>query len=113
MKYLSALFLLLAPAITFAQGTGSGTLAGIVTMFGGIVNSLIPIFIGLALLTFIWGVLSYIIAKDDATKQSARGVMIYGIIGLFVIVSIWGIVGLLRDSLGVEGDSEITAPSIN
>lgn len=73
---------------------------------------LIPIVIGLAVLAFIWGLLKYIIAKDDTAKSEARGVMIYGIIAIFVMVSIWGLVGLLQDVTGVDEENPPPAPGI-
>jgi hypothetical protein len=84
----------------------------IVTDAQGIVTMLVPLFIGLALVAFLYGLARYIFAAGDPeAKASGRGVMIAGIIGLFVAVSIWGIITLVQEIAGVDDDkSTITVP---
>src|SRR3989338_7323739 len=67
-----------------------------------LLDATIPIVITIALIYFIYGVAKYIQAKDDDAKTEARNVMIYGTIGLFFIVSVWGIVLLLQQFTGVQ-----------
>jgi hypothetical protein len=38
--------------------------------------------------------------------------MIYGIIALFVMVSIWGIINVLQTTFNVQGGSDIRAPRV-
>jgi len=103
---------LAVPGIAFAQTT-SGSLIGIVNQIGAILDLLVPIVITLALIYFIYGVAKYIMSSgDEEGQKAARGIMIWGIIGLFVIVSIWGIVGLIASSLGVTAGATITLPSV-
>jgi multisubunit Na+/H+ antiporter MnhB subunit len=67
---------------------------------------MIPALITFAVVTLIYGVISYVIAKDDAAKEKGRNVMIYGIVGLFVIVAMWGLVAVLRNTfLGGQNGS--------
>lgn len=68
-----------------------------------ILNTLVPLLITLALVYFIYGVGKFVTAKEAQEKETARDIMIYGAIGLFVIVSIWGIVGLLQQFTGTTG----------
>lgn len=56
----------------------------------------------LAVLYFLWGVVRYVIAKGAEDKEQARGVIIYGIVGLFVIFSVWGIIFLLQGVFGIS-----------
>ena len=67
-----------------------------------LLDATIPIVITIALIYFIYGVAKYVQAKDDDAKSEARNVMIYGTIGLFFIVSVWGIVLLLQQFTGVQ-----------
>ena len=67
-----------------------------------LLDATIPIVITIALIYFIFGVGKYVTAKDDEGKEEARNVMIYGTIGLFFIVSVWGIVLLLQQFTGVQ-----------
>jgi membrane-anchored glycerophosphoryl diester phosphodiesterase (GDPDase) len=68
----------------------------LICKIGLALNQVIPILITLGVVYFIWGVLSYAIAKDEEAKTKGRGAMINGIIALAVIVSIWGLVNILK-----------------
>lgn len=67
-----------------------------------IVVALIPLIFALAFLFFLWGVFKFISATDSKTKQESQKVIWWGIIGLFVMVSVWGIIKILGDTLGIE-----------
>lgn len=57
---------------------------------------------GIAVLVFFWGLVQYIIsAGDEEKRKSGRGYMVAGIIALFVMVSVWGLVYLLGSLVGV------------
>jgi len=89
--------LLMLPAITFAQ-----TIQTVIATVGNILNLLIPIVITLAVIYFFWGVAKYILNADNEEKKAeGRSIMIYGIIALFVIVSVWGLIGLLGNTFNV------------
>jgi hypothetical protein len=100
------------PFVALAQTGGSSD--GIRHLLGiaaGIIQALIPIVIGLAVLVFLWGVLQYVLRSSDAGKDEGRNFMLWGIIALFVMVSVWGLVNILRDSLGLNLATP-TAPRI-
>ncbi len=60
---------------------------------------LIPIVFSLALLYFLYGVANYIYkAGDVKSRQEGINIMLWGIIGLFVMTSVWGLVNLLRET---------------
>src|SRR3972149_11719304 len=92
------------PVLAFAQQisfTETKGLFGVLNTIQRLLNVVIPILITLGVVYFIWGVIKYVTAKDEEAQKEARSTMIYGIIGLFVIVSIWGLVGLLGRSFGI------------
>lgn len=104
---LLALGMYAVPAIAFAQ-----TLGSILADIRGLLDTLVPILIVLALVYFIWGVIKYITSTGDEEGQSqARNIMIWGIIALFVIVSVWGLVAVLQSTFGVGTGSFITPPT--
>ncbi len=109
MKKIITGILLAVPAVTFAQGfTAVNTMA---TGFGVIVTTLIPILMGLAVLVFFWGLVKYIAsASDEAAKESGKTLMIWGMIALFVMVALWGILGWVQSQLGLSGTVITTAP---
>ena len=56
----------------------------------------------IATLIFGWGVVQYILggAQSGDRTQKAKSIMIYGIIGMFIMASAWGIVSLLCNFFG-------------
>lgn len=60
-----------------------------------IINPLIIVFFGAALVVFFWGVFEFI--KGDAAddKGKGRNHMIYGVLGLAVMISVYGIINFV------------------
>ncbi len=118
---LSGFVLGLAPVVALAQITTSGsssancdlsTLLGILCRIGQILNAIVPVLIALAVVFFIWGVIGYLISGDEEAKKKGRDRMIYGIIGLAVIVGMWGLVNILARTFGLSNTGNITLPTI-
>ena len=95
----------LAPFIANAQNV-----QGVLNTVGSIVNILVILCIGGAILAFFWGLIKYI-AGGTEMKADGMKMMIYGIVSLFVMVSIWGLIRLLGNTFlpGVS-NSPIPAP---
>jgi len=65
------------------------------------VNNIAPILSGIALLVFFWGLVKFIFHAGDEEKRSeGKKFMMWAIIGIFVLVSIWGIIFFLSRSFG-------------
>ena len=66
-------------------------------------SAVIPLLMSLAVVSFIWGVIQYVINSDDENKKSkGRDFMIWGILALTVMVSIWGLVAILGNTFGIN-----------
>jgi hypothetical protein len=64
-----------------------------------------------ATIFFIYNVVMYIREKDGTKATERKDQMIRGIIGLFVIVGIWGIIKIISTTLGVtSGNTGINVP---
>ncbi|PCI20190.1 hypothetical protein COB64_02670 [Candidatus Wolfebacteria bacterium] len=62
-------------------------------------RSVVPLLITAGTVVFIYGVVQYIAGAADQTKrEEGRKFILWGIIGLFVIISVWGLVGLLSNT---------------
>ncbi|MDQ3076667.1 MAG: pilin [bacterium] len=86
---------LLLPAVAHAE---LRNFSDLVTYLILIINSLIPLLFGIAVLAFFWGVIHYIWSADPNKLNDARNYMIYSIIGIAVMLSVWGIALLLKNS---------------
>ncbi|MCA9351377.1 hypothetical protein KC929_01185 [Patescibacteria group bacterium] len=80
---------------------GQSTFGSILGTIANLINAIIPVLIALALAYFIYGVFKFIMASDADKKKDARSIVIQGVIGLFVIVSVWGLVGVIQATFGI------------
>ena len=87
----------------------------IVNTIGNLISQITPVLVGLALLYFFWGLAKYVLsAGDEDSKAEGRNIMIWGIIALFVMVSVWGLVQVVASTLGVStGGSSGSIPSVD
>lgn len=65
-------------------------------------NLIIEIAISVAVLFIIINTIRYFIIDAESDKKAAGMMVFYGVIGLFVILSIWGFVAILRNSFKTQ-----------
>lgn len=69
-----------------------------------VLNRVIPILMIVATIVFLWGVIRYITAGGDEEKLAdGRRFIIFGLVGLFVMLAIWGVVRAIVAQFGVGG----------
>lgn len=103
---------LVFPSIVFAQGWGA-TIEYVLTVLKDIVGSYaIPLLMTIAIAVFVYGVVKYIAAAGDTEKmKEAKGYIIYGILGLFVLVAFWGLITAVVYTFGLQNSNPpITLP---
>ena len=126
---LSGFVFAIAPALALAQVqtggttafncnastvTGSGTqFQDLLCKVGSILSSILPILIALGVVYFVWGVITYVISSDEEAKKAGRDRIIYGIIGLAVIIGLWGLVKILGNTFGLNNNVQnINYPTV-
>ena len=87
---LAAFGTLILPTLASAQ-----TLFYILGLFNQFLNALIGLFITLAIVVFFWGLIGYLMS-DGEGKSAGLNRMMMGVVTIFVMVSIWGIIRLLQ-----------------
>lgn len=92
--YISLLLSIFIPLVSFAaplEGIKSIILAG-----KDIINTLFPALVGLAILFFFWGTAQFILnGSADKSREEGKKKMLWGVIALFVMVSIIGILNFI------------------
>ena len=67
-----------------------------------IVKSIIPLLFSLAVAGFIWGVIQYFLnPENEENRKKGKSYMLWGIISLFVIISMWGLVAVIGNTFGI------------
>jgi hypothetical protein len=92
-------FCILTPVVSFAllQGTAS-----FLTAVKGLMNPIIAIMSGLAVIYFFWGMGQFILhAGDPKAVEEGRSKMIWGVVAIFVIFCIFGIINWLGGQIGI------------
>ncbi|OHA15377.1 MAG: hypothetical protein A3H57_01750 [Candidatus Taylorbacteria bacterium RIFCSPLOWO2_02_FULL_43_11] len=67
-----------------------------------IVNPLIYLFLAVAMVIFLWGVVTFF-QNIDNSEERAQGVrhMIWGVLGLVIMISFQGIIAMIKNFIGV------------
>lgn len=88
-------------------------LFGVLDQIANLINLATPIVVALALLYFFWGLAQYILnAGNEEKKKQGRDIMIWGILALFIMVSVWGIINVVRDTFDIDNNT-IRVPSVD
>lgn len=98
MKKITFAFLAVAfmPLVTYADNIKD--LKGLITYVVGILNSIVPLLFALALVGFIWGIVKYIYAASPQALGEARNYIIFSIIAIAVMLSVWGLALMLKNT---------------
>lgn len=102
MKKKLAFIVASMPLLAFAAADihDINSLTGTLTSIGNVV---IQLLIAFAVIYIIFNVVRYIMSSNDPAKRKEIGAgILYGIVGLFVILSIWGLVAILTGSFNTQ-----------
>jgi hypothetical protein len=98
-KFILSSTLFLFPGAVFAFAFPN--LKSFVTDVLGVVDSIIVILTTIAFLAFFWGVAKFILAAGDSkTITEGKQYMLWGVIALFILVSMYAILGFFSDQFG-------------
>lgn len=118
LTVLSSIGAFVLPVFAFAQSAPQGQsidkLGAFLQQFIGFIdNYLVPLIFAIAFIVFIFGIFQYFIlgGADEEKRTKGRSLMVWGMIGFFVMVSIWGILNLFVNSLGFGSDSRPNLPT--
>lgn len=102
---------LLLPAVVFAVDTPRN-FTQLVLIFVDLILAALPLVAGLALLAFFWGMAKFILkAGSEEGREEGKQIMKWGIVALFVSVSIFGILTFFYHEFGF-GNSSFKIPGL-
>ena len=73
-------------------------------------NVLVPVLFAIAFIVFLWGAFNTFImgAQSEEVKEKGKNFMLWGLIGFFVMVSIWGLVNILTGTVSFGNNSTVS-----
>ncbi|MEN9338535.1 MAG: hypothetical protein RI945_260 [Candidatus Parcubacteria bacterium] len=80
-----------------------------------IVQNLVALLSAAALVLFLWGLVRFIYDRahgNDKNLEKDKEGIFWGLVALFVLVSVWGIIKMFQGLIGVSGDNNINLPKI-
>lgn len=81
----------------------------LITAIGSLIGLLIPFVVGIIVLVIFWGIAKFVYyADNEDERKKGKKIMLWGIIVLFIITSLWGIVSLFQEDLGFNTVSPLT-----
>lgn len=92
--------LFLTPVLVFAQGTQGRTATTVIQEITRTIGNLMFVIIALTLVVFLWGIVMYVIKDSEIDKAKAIKYMTNGLISLFVMLAIWGLVYIIDSFIG-------------
>lgn len=95
IAYTASVATFATPVLAFAAATD---FKGVVAIVIGLIKSLVPLVVALTLLVFIWGIFQLVRTNDEDARKEAIAIITYGIVALFVMVSVWGLVSILTST---------------
>ncbi len=102
-KFIYIFVLTLTPPVFAFALTAPTSFAGLVNIIICLALDLVPIIILIAFVEFLRGLIKYVSAGDNEEKRSeGTKFMIYGMIGFFVIVGIWGVLRIFTSTFNVS-----------
>lgn len=115
MKKLGLIGALLVLPLAFAHAQTTVTsIQGAGAFLIGLINNVaVPVVFALAFIVFIWGVFQVFIlgGTNEEAKEKGRALMIWGLIGFFVMVSVWGLVRILTGTVGLNNSTQGLYPT--
>lgn len=83
------------PTIVLAAPT---TFCELVKLFVNIFNGLTALMVLAALVAYLYAIFRHMNQVGESSRTKLKNVMLWGFVGLFVMVSIWGILRILQDT---------------
>ncbi len=108
-----------APLLAFAQQSAgnintSGGLSSVLDSLWYLLDRAVPILIALAVVIFLFGVLKFIFnAGNEEERTKGRNFMIWAIIGIVVMVSVWGLVYFVQNTFGLSNNNGFKQSQLN
>lgn len=93
--------------ISFAYAADIDTFFGAVPKY---IKVFTQIVIGLVMIALFWGFIQYMFQDK---KEEGKGILVWGIIGLFIIFSVWAILFFMqRTTIGTNNGNMPTLPAL-
>jgi hypothetical protein len=89
--------------------------ANLLAQMGGIIALLPKLLLGVAVVLFFWYLIKYFIIdadKDGEARSKAVKGMSLALAGIFIMVTLWGIIAFFGEAIGLNPNVQVNAPQL-
>jgi hypothetical protein len=98
----------------FASPSSNVGLFGFLETLGNLIALATPVVAALAVLYFFWGLAEYVLRSgDEKKKEEGRNIMIWGVVALFVMISVWGLIRVLQETFDLDSTQQVDIPVVD
>src|SRR3989344_9646207 len=102
-KYIALVGASFLPAIAFAQVSVTGGLDSVFKALQSLFNYIFPILLLIAVFIVVWGIFQFILnSGDEEARKSGRSKILWGIVGIFLMLSVWGLINILVNTIALN-----------
>ncbi|MFH0846301.1 MAG: hypothetical protein V1851_02820 [Patescibacteria group bacterium] len=105
-KIILGFSLALMPMVSFAA---IGGIDGVMNKLSDLMRMAMPLLLSAAVLFFVYTLVKYMFAGAGQSKDDAKSQMLWGVVILFVMISVWGLVNILADTADLDNN----VPTVN
>lgn len=112
--FISSLTLLAIPSITHAQFSNASNLGELINTLVKYSSTLVGLLVIIALVVFFWRIVVsiYSVGSDPGAVKQGKTLLLWGIVALFVMVSVWGLVTFLGQAVGINNGKGAVIPQL-
>lgn len=106
-----ALITLAAFALPLVSSAALNNVSDVGSFIINTINGIIvPVLFAIAFIVFVWGAFQTFILGANSTdvKEKGKNHMLWGLIGFFVMVSVWGLVNILTGTVSFGNNAGVT-----
>lgn len=96
-RFLLTCAILLVPGVSLAAAPR--TFEELASYLVFIMNNVVAVLIVLGLVIYFWGVTANLKKASQGDAEARKNIVFWGVVALFVMVSVWGILRLLQNTL--------------
>lgn len=87
-------------------------LSSVSWLVSDVLSVIFPVLLAIAVFVIVWGIFKFILnAGDEEARKTGRSFILWGIVGIFLMFSVWGLVRILTGTIQFENTSAIQAPN--
>lgn len=82
-------------------------ITNLLVLASNVLNALVGLLVTAAIVVFFWGIVRYLFQAGPEAKSDGLKTAMYGVLTIFIMVSIWGIINLLRNTFQVTDTNPV------